>query len=157
MAAGRPRSVSPPKDKVIELGKDLVQWATEPTKGKDLRCRYCQWYSLKHHMLKSEWNLLIDLEEFRPYYEQAQAALAQRFIDGSVNQSIAHRLLRIYAPDIKDQEDQDANEEIARQQQHGAVTAETLTAFTALMTQVSSLQSNSKILPDNANNADKAA
>lgn len=95
----RPRTSVPEHDELVELGKDLVEWATEKT--KELRCRYCQWYSGKHGFLAKQWDHMLEKPEFRGYYEQAQLALAQRFLDGSVNPSIAHRFLRIYCPDVK--------------------------------------------------------
>ena len=41
----RPRTITPSPEELIELGKDLLAWATEET--PELRCRFCQWYSLK--------------------------------------------------------------------------------------------------------------
>lgn len=104
MPAGRPRTRTPPKNEVIKLGKDLVKWATEPT--EELRCRWCQWYS-NRGLLRADWLNLVETQEFRVYYEKAQQALGQRFVDGSVNQSIAHRFLRIYTPEVKAEENEE--------------------------------------------------
>ena len=38
------------------------------------------------------------------YYETAQAALAERFMDGSVSPSISHRLINHYVPESKQEE-----------------------------------------------------
>lgn len=104
MPAGRPRTTTPEKEELIELGRDLVSWAEEET--KELRCRFCEWYSLKQGLLRREWDLMCQKPEFRVYYEQAQTLLAKRYIDGTISPSIAHRFIRIYNPDVKQDEDQ---------------------------------------------------
>jgi|ERR1700679_1094184 len=113
MPAGRPRTSIPEKAELIELGKDLLAWASEKKKG-ELRCRWCEWYACKHFFIRSQWKRMVDTEEFRPYYEAAQVYLAQKWIDGTINQSIAHRYLRIYDPELKEHEDIDANAEASR-------------------------------------------
>jgi len=107
---GRPRTAIPSKEELIELGEDLVRWASAPhKKGEPLRLRYCEWYTEKGFVRK-QWKEFFDKEEFSTYYERAQSILARKYIDGTVNQSIAHRYLRIYDPDVKEEEDQTANE-----------------------------------------------
>ena len=53
---------------------------------------------------------MIDTPEFRPYYEAAQPYLAEKWIDGTINQSIAQRYLRLYDPELRENEDIDADE-----------------------------------------------
>jgi hypothetical protein len=113
MPAGRPRTSVPEKNELIELGKDLLQWASEKKKG-ELRCRWCEWYSRKHFFIRAQWKHMIEKPEFRPYYESAQGYLADRWIDGTINQSIAHRYLRLYDPDLRENEDIDSDNEAAR-------------------------------------------
>ena len=100
---GRPRTTTPNDEELIELGKDLLQWATEET--DELRCRFPEWYCLKQGFIKKQWDLMLQKETFRSYYEMAQAALAKRYMNGTINPSIAHRFLRIYTPEVKDDED----------------------------------------------------
>lgn len=100
----RPRTSTRSKEDLISLGEDFVEWATEET--DEPRLRYCQFYSLKHGILKKEWDLILQKPEFREYYEKVQAALATKWITGDVNPSIAHRFLRIYCPDVKEDEDE---------------------------------------------------
>jgi hypothetical protein len=57
---------------------------------------------------------MLDTEEFRPYYESAQAYLAEKWIDGTINQSIAHRYLRIYDPELRENEDVDSDADALR-------------------------------------------
>lgn len=113
MPAGRPRESIPEKAELIKLGEDLLAWASEKKKG-ELRCRWCEWYSRKHFFIRKQWKRMVDTEEFRPYYEAAQTFLAEKWIDGTINQSIAHRYLRIYDPELKENEDVDSDAEVAR-------------------------------------------
>ncbi len=104
MPAGRPRTTTPPKKELIELGEELVKWATEET--KEIRIRYCEWYNLVKGITKKEWEMMLEKPEFQCYYEKARTALAKRWIDGTVNSSIAHRFLRIYCPEVKRDEEE---------------------------------------------------
>ncbi len=106
MVAGRPRTTTPPPQECIQLGKKLVKWATEKTDADEpLRSRFCEWYTLPEiGLIRAEWKLLIQVQEFWPYYEQAQAALGRRIIDGTINPSIAHRFMWHYVPESREQE-----------------------------------------------------
>lgn len=110
---GRPRESIPDKKELIELGKDLLAWAKEKKKG-ELRARWCEWYACKHFLIRKQWKRMVDTEEFRPYYEAAQPHLADKWINGTINASIAHRYLRIYDPDLRESEDGDSDAEAAR-------------------------------------------
>lgn len=107
MPSGRIRYTTPKSDdEVRRLGEHLVKWATEKTpEDEPLRARFCEWYTLDEiGMLRNEWEALIKLSVFRVYYEKAQAALGRRFIDGTINPSIGHRLMWHYVPESKEQE-----------------------------------------------------
>lgn len=117
MAGGRPRESIPDKDELIELGKDLLAWASKKDinkKGDLLRCRWCEWYAAKHFFIRKQWKRMIDTEEFRPYYEAALVYLGNRWVDGTINQSIAQRYLRLYDPDLREDEDATADSDAAR-------------------------------------------
>jgi|SRR5687767_4233748 len=106
----RPRTAVPEKEELIKLGKELVQWATEEIDAKErpYRFRFCHWYSLKKGILDKEWDLMVQKEEFRCYYEMARVALSLRLTDGSIKDNLAHRFLRIYCPEVKKEEDETA-------------------------------------------------
>ena len=106
MPGGRPRTSVPEKEELIKLGEDLLEWASGKGKG-ELRCRWCEWYSKKHFFIRAQWKHMIEKAEFRPYYEASQSYLAEKWIDGTINQSIAQRYLRIYDPEVREQEDKD--------------------------------------------------
>lgn len=106
---GRPRTAVPEAKELIELGKDLVAWASEKQeKGDPLRARFCDWYT-DRGFIRTQWELFRYKSEFIWYYERARTILASRYIDGTVNPSIAHRYLRIYDPEVRDEEDKDAD------------------------------------------------
>ena len=113
MPLGRPRTSIPDDEELIKLGEDLVEWASTKKKG-ELRCRWCEWYACKHFFIRKQWKRMVDTEAFRPYYEIAQSYLAEKWIDGTINQSIAHRYLRIYDPELKENEDLDSDMESFR-------------------------------------------
>ncbi len=113
MGFGRPRSSIPDDEELIKLGEDLLAWASEKKKG-ELRCRWCEWYCRKHFFIRKQWKRMVDTESFRPYYEAAQGFLAEKWIDGTINASISHRYLRIYDPELKEGENEDADAEAAR-------------------------------------------
>lgn len=102
---GTYRTVTPPDEELIKLGKELVEWAEEKT--KDLRCTFPEFYCAKKGYIEKEWDLIKRKDVFVPYYEKARIALRKRFIDGTVNPSIAHRFLRIYFPEIRRSEDEE--------------------------------------------------
>lgn len=112
-SGGRPRTCIPEKEELIQLGEDLLTWAAEKKKG-ELRCRWCEWYARRHFFIRKQWKRMIDTEEFRPYYEAAQTFLADRWIDGTINQAIAQRYLRIYDPELKECEDIDSDDKEIR-------------------------------------------
>ena len=123
MVAGAPRTVSPDPEECIKLGKELVEWATEDT--DEWRCLFQQWYSLKKGILRKHWKTLVQVKEFLPYYEQAQAALAKKAVDGTMEKTFGHRYIRLYdKPLIDEENDQakfDANLKKDNNEQHQKV------------------------------------
>ena len=106
MVAGRPRTVSPTPEECIELGKDLVAWATEET--KEWRCLFQQWYSLKHGILRKDWKAMVQVPEFLPYYEMAQAALSKKSVDGTMEKTFGQRYIRLYDRELIEEENAQA-------------------------------------------------
>lgn len=103
---GRPRTTTPPTEECIILGEELVKWATEVPPEGEIRVHFKQWWSLVKSMSKEEWDLICDTKEFRPYYDKAQISLAIRYIDGTLNPSVSNRFLRLYYPELKQDEDE---------------------------------------------------
>lgn len=143
MAAGRPRTTTPPPEELIKLGEELLKWATEEIESKDrpYRFRFAQWYSLKKGILDKEWELMIAKPEFRGYYEASRVALSANLTDGTIKDSLAHRFLRTYCPEVKQDEDDNARFlQSLRIEELEKLPAEVLDKFTALMAQMKSNQ-----------------
>lgn len=152
MAGGRPRTTTPPPEELIKLGQELLQWATEEIDPKErpYRFRFAQWYSLKKGILDKEWELMIAKPEFQGYYEASRVALSLRLTDGTIKDSLAHRFLRTYCPDVKREEDETARflqslkiEELEK------VSPEVLDKFAMLMAQMKANQEAKSDLTSN--------
>ena len=114
MPGGRPRSAIPEKAELIELGKKLVLWASEKKKrGEAIRVRFCDWYT-EEGFVRKQWEHMTEKPEFQWYHERARTLLSLRYIDGTVNQSIAHRYLRMYDPELRDEENKDEKDKELR-------------------------------------------
>ena len=100
--SGRHRTTTPEDPELEELGQEMVAWATEKT--REFRAHIKQWYSLEKGFTKKQFDLMIEKPIFQEYYEKAMAAIAIRYLDGTVNQSIAQRFLRLYFPDLREEE-----------------------------------------------------
>ena len=148
MAGGRPRTTTPSPEEVVKLGEDLIKWIKEPCPG-ELRYRWCEWYAIKHHMIREEWKLLLQKPEFRPYYEEAQSYLGNRWINGEINHSIAHRFIRIYYPEVKEEEDEKTANDIklkieAETSAARNVTQDVIDKYNAMMAQITALQDSAR-------------
>jgi hypothetical protein len=102
----RHRKVTPSPEEVIEIGKELVEWAKVEDKDNP-RLMFAEFYSGVKHILRREWKALLKLDEFAPYYEQAQQILAKRCIDGTMEKSFGHRFLRLYNREVVDAENEE--------------------------------------------------
>jgi hypothetical protein len=104
MAGGRPREVTPPKDELIALGKEMVKWVKQNNP-----CHISAWYIGVKHILRSDWRKYIEKEEFRTYYEQALQIIGEQYVvkESQIEPSIKHRWLRLYFGDLREQENED--------------------------------------------------
>lgn len=103
LKVGRKRTVSLPEDDMIELGKEMIAWVK-----KHNPMHITQWYSLEKHITFKQWETFKERPEFVPYYEEAINLIAINYIDGTINNSIAQRFLRLYFKDLRKEEDENA-------------------------------------------------
>jgi hypothetical protein len=96
------RTVSPSDEVLEELGKEIVAWVTDDPKKEKIHLT--QWFYGVKDFSPNEYQTIRKREVFARYYAKAKALMAIRYIDGTVNPSIAHRFLRIYFPEIKREE-----------------------------------------------------
>tara|TARA_R110002126_G_scaffold963_3_gene5725 strand:- start:239 stop:649 length:411 start_codon:yes stop_codon:yes gene_type:complete len=103
MVAGAPRKVSPSPEECVKLGEELVKWALEEDK-KNPHIIFQQFYSIIKRIPRRSWKAIVQIPEFLPYYEEAQAALAIRCMNGGMEKSFGHRYIRLYDNEIKNEE-----------------------------------------------------
>ncbi len=130
MVAGAPRTVSPPPKECIKLGKELLAWAKEENK-KDPHLTFAEWYSLEKGILRKHWKTLVQVAEFLPYYEAAQAYLAKRCRNGTMEKSFGHRYIRLYDTELRNDEDNllRYKSELARKEEEKKDEIESLAEF----------------------------
>ena len=102
---GAPRTLSPTPEECIKLGKELQKWALEEDVD-DPHLTFSEWYSIEKFILREKWKALIKCPEFRPYYEQAQALLAKRCKNGTMEKSFGQRYIRLYDRDLTEEENE---------------------------------------------------
>ena len=112
---GAPRTVSPPKEDMIKLGKEMVAWvkANEPDVF-----HLSQWYTIEKMFTYNQWKGFLQFKEFLPYYEIALKIVGKKYIDGTVNPAIAQRWQRSYFKDLREEEDQDVQDKLDRELAH---------------------------------------
>jgi len=105
MAGGRPRTVCPEKEELINLGEEMVKWCSE---NKPLHL--CEWYSIKEDITDNVWDTMRKREEFVHYYRKALKIVGLEYLDkdSSVDRTIKDRWQRVYFKDLKEEEDETA-------------------------------------------------
>lgn len=109
MAGGRPRVLSFSKEKMIELGEEMVSYVKA---NKKTILHLCEWYTIEKGFTYNEWKNFIQKDEFLPYYEQALKIVGLKYVDknSNVRDGISQRWQRVYFGDLKESEDVDADE-----------------------------------------------
>ena len=91
---------------IVKLGKELVKWCESDEKRDKLNLK--QWWCIEKKMLQRDWDAICKQEVFLLYYEQARTYIGIKYLNGTVNPSIAHHFLRLYFPDLRRQENDDS-------------------------------------------------
>ncbi len=110
---GRPRDVSFSEEQMMDLGEEMVEWLKNHPKTLHLS----EWYTIEKGFIYNTWKTFIQRREFVPYYEIALKIVGKKYLDknSNVNPGISQRWQRVYFKDLKDQEDQDADDTIERE------------------------------------------
>jgi hypothetical protein len=97
----------------------------------------------KKSILKKEWDLMLEKTEFQAYYEQARIALGKHYVNGTICPSIAHRFLRHYFPDVKQEEDDQVKTEAQlKLAELAKVSPEELDKFAGIMNQLDAIRAS---------------
>lgn len=159
MPAGRPRTAVPEKEELIKLGEDLLNWAKNPDPNNP-NFFWSEWYTSRG-FVRNQWKKMVDKEEFRSYYEQAQPFLAKPYVNGTINASIAHRFMRHYCPEVKEEENEEVEHKEkmraeATKQAQISVTDDQTNQMNSLMSQIKLLQeSYSALNKDNSKSSNE--
>ena len=113
MAGGAPRTVSLSPDEMIKLGEEMLEWVKL---NKDTILHLSEWYTIEKGYIYNQWKAFIQIKEFLPYYERCLKIVGKKYLekDNNVRDRISDRWQRIYFKDLKEQEDQDADDEVER-------------------------------------------
>lgn len=134
---GAPRTVTPPPDKVIELGKEMVQWFLDnPT-----ALHFTRWYSVEKGILRKEWDTMTQKPEFLAYYEKVRNIILERMMHGTIKEGIAHRYLSLVDTELRDHERAIKQEDAEiKAQESKAFTDEDNARLDSLLNQIKDLQ-----------------
>lgn len=105
----RPRVFAYSTAKMIELGQEMVEFVNENI--EDI-LHLSEWYTIEKGYTYNEWKNFIQIAEFLPYYEQALKIIGKKYVNknSNVRDKISDRWQRIYFPDLREQEDKDADD-----------------------------------------------
>ena len=105
----RPRVFAYSTAKMNELGQEMVEFVNENI--EDI-LHLSEWYTIEKGYTYNEWKNFIQIEEFLPYYEQALKIIGKKYVNknSNVRDKISDRWQRIYFPDLREQEDKDADD-----------------------------------------------
>lgn len=108
----RPRTTSLEPEEMIKLGEEMVAWVID---NKPIHLS--MWYSQLKDFTDKEWNAMRQLPEFLHYYEKALKLVGYSYLDkdSNVDARLKDRWQRVYFKDLKNQEDQDADERVERE------------------------------------------
>lgn len=96
----RTRIMAPSDEELLKLGEDLLIWANKPDS-----LFMAQFYSCEKHILRKDWKNIIQRMPFVPYYEEAQIIIGTRHLTGALKEGIAHRFIRLYHHDVREDDD----------------------------------------------------
>ena len=130
MSGGAPRTVCPPPEEMIELGKEMIAWVQEHQP-----VHLSEWWSFEKFFTKAAWKNMCDRSEFAPYYEKALLLVGQQYLrkDSPVEPSLKQRWQRVYHKDLRDQEDEDKEKDAALAQKTDTSTPQDRIGFNRMM------------------------
>lgn len=111
MVSGRLRTVSFPDEQMIELGEEMISWL----KAHPETLHLSEWYTCEKMFTYNQWKTFLQREIFIPYYEHALKIVGKKYLDGTVNSSIAQRWQRVYFKDVRDEEDAEHQNKLDRE------------------------------------------
>ena len=142
---GRPRTVSPPPEDLIALGKEMIEFVLD-RKNKVLHIT--EFWLVYKGFTEKQWDTFQERPEFITYYKQAIKIIGKRYLDGTVNASIAQRWLRSYYQDLTKREDNEAKADAALRKEIEGVKPTHITLQVTHDGLASGLNVSAEALPD---------
>jgi hypothetical protein len=95
-------------EEFIALGEEMIKYVRE---NQDKILHLCEWYTIEKGFTYKEWKTFIQKEVFLPYYEKALKIVGLKYVDktSNVRDNISPRWQRIYFGDLREGEDEDAD------------------------------------------------
>lgn len=108
MPSGRLRTVSFSDEQMIKLGKEMVAYVKANQKTI---LHLSEWYTIEKGFIYKEWKTFIQKDVFLPYYEQALRIIGLKYVskNSNVRDKISDRWQRVYFGDLRESEDEDAD------------------------------------------------
>jgi len=144
-AGGRPRDVSFSENEMVELGKEMVLWITE---NQNSVLHLSEWYTIHKMFTYKQWKTFIQRAEFMPYYDAALKIVGKKYLDkdSNVRNGISERWFRVYFGDLREEEDERARMlSDLKKEENKVVSQQAEDGFKAVMSQLSSIQSDRTI------------
>lgn len=147
MALGRPRTVSFSDEEFEILGEEMVKWVTE---NYDYALHLSDWYTVVKGFTYNQWKTFLQKEAFLPHYEKALKIVGRKYLDKNTNirDGISQRWQRVYFKDLREEEDDTADQEVIRKKAIEASDTSNeaiLNGMNAVLTQLRTLQSESAL------------
>jgi len=142
---GRPRTVCPHHDELVELGIEMIQWF----KVHPDALHISEWYSVEKFIVDNVWDVMIQKPEFLAYYELAMKLVGKKYLDktSNVREGASQRWQRVYFKDLRKQEDEDAKFNSRLKAEEAVAVDETFTAkFDKFNQAITDAQASSKAL-----------
>ncbi len=125
---GRPRTVCPDKDDLIQLGKDMLKWVE-----KNDPLHISKWWRGHLGLSYATFKRMIEKPEFRVYYDMSLGLITDKYLDGTIAPAIASRFIRHYFHEVKDEEDEEAKFKSSLKKQENEVLVSPREAMSEIM------------------------
>lgn len=150
ISVGRPRTVSLEPEEMKKLGEEMLKWIVEND------AIHIKLFPLHKGISRKDFNAMRMIPEFLHYYETALDIVSVKYIDGTINNSIAQRFLRHYFGELRQDDTKQKKEDLAFQKEIAEfmhvlkkevlenVSDDVKKQFDSLMTQITTFQTKKK-------------
>ncbi len=167
---GRPANSGYEDEDLIILGEEFVAWMKQMDDDPSSNTVHLsEWWAQIKNISKSQWESIIKRSCFKCYYDKAMKWMGVKLLKNkNLHPSYGNRFLTIYMKEVKEEEEDIREREYEKKRKlieyemklksenDQNISANTLNQFTSLMSQISLLQSTSKIDCNSINEEQKS-